>query len=149
MPKRVVVDANVLVKWFVPEDYSDLATVIMNDHLYGVVTIVAPSYAILEFTNTLRKYVVKGILSESDAINALRLLKKMEVEYVPITFDVVEEALSYAFEKGITVYDAYYILLAKKYDAKMYTADEKLLKRIGREEESVKHIKDYTSDRLI
>ena len=145
MPKRVVIDANVLVKWFIPEDYSDFATMIMHDHLYGRVTVIAPSYAILEFANTLRKYVVRGILSESDAISAFKLLEKMEVEYVPITFDVVREALSYAFEKGITVYDACYVLLAKKYGVEMYTADEKLLKRLREKEENVKHINDYTS----
>lgn len=59
----------------------------MNDHLHGVVTAVAPSYAILEFTNTLRKYVTRKLLSKKDAVDALKLLEEVEVKFIPITFD--------------------------------------------------------------
>gem|GEM_PF-4942127 len=50
----------------------------MNDHLHGVVTAVAPSYAILEFANTLRKHVARKLLSRSDVIGALKLLERMK-----------------------------------------------------------------------
>lgn len=148
MPKRVVVDANILVKWFIPEDYSEHAAALMNDHLHGVVTAVAPSYAILEFANTLRKYVARKLLSRSDAIDALKLLEKIEVEFISITFDFLREALKYAIKKSVTVYDAYYILLAKKYGAEMFTADEKLLRKLADKERNLKHIKNYPCNHL-
>ncbi|RLE44945.1 VapC toxin family PIN domain ribonuclease [Candidatus Woesearchaeota archaeon] len=143
MPKRVVADANVLVKWFVPEEYSDSAELLMNDHLHGIVTVTAPLYALLEFTNTLRKYVIRGLLSKDMVIRALKLLEEVDIEYVSMTFDTLREAFSYALEKGVTVYDACYILLARNYGVNMYTADEKLLGKLANEEENVKHIKEY------
>jgi len=120
----------------------------MNDHLHGVVTAVAPSYAILEFANTLRKYVARKLLSRSDAIDALKLLEKIEVEFISITFDFLREALKYAIKKSVTVYDAYYILLAKKYGAEMFTADEKLLRKLADKERNLKHIKNYPCNHL-
>ncbi len=42
--------------------YSDCAKKIRDDHIRGYVNVVAPAYAFLEFSNTLRKYVNRGIL---------------------------------------------------------------------------------------
>jgi len=145
MPRRVVVDANILVKRFVPEDYSDSAAAILRDHLLGRVTAAVPSYAVIEFASALRKYVARGLLSEGDAVSAIRLLERVGVEYAPVTFDVVREALGYALKRGVTVYDACYVLLAKRYGTKVYTADEKLLRRL-KGEGSVEHVRNYGSE---
>ncbi len=59
---RVVVDSNVLIKWFISEKYSDCAKKIRDDHIRGYVNVVVPAYALLEFSNTLRKYVNRGSL---------------------------------------------------------------------------------------
>ncbi|RLB80298.1 MAG: VapC toxin family PIN domain ribonuclease, partial [Deltaproteobacteria bacterium] len=131
MPRRVVADACVLVKWFVPEDFSEEALRLMGDHLRGVVSVVAPSFAVLEFVNALRKYVVRSVLSEDDVREAVRLLERAEVEYVSVGFDVLREALECALEWGVTVYDACYIVLARRFGVEVYTADEKLLRGPG------------------
>jgi len=55
--------------------------------------------------------------------------------------EAIIEALKYSMEKQITVYDAYYIITAHKLNTHIYTADEKLLRKIGGEE--IRHIADY------
>ena len=145
--KKVVVDSNVLVKWFIPEDYSEQAAVLRDDHLYGRVTVIAPTYAALEFSNSLRKYIARGLIKKPTALKALDLLRKAEVEFTNISLDSVSESLRYSIEKNVTVYDAYYIVLARKHSTRMYTADEKLLRNLKGKENCVRHIADYVKNR--
>ncbi len=136
--ERVVVDSNVLVKWFIPEDYSEYARLLRNDHLLGCVEAVAPTYALLEFYNTLRKYYAKGILDKEKVYKIVGLLHEAKITLVDIERDTLDQALEYSLQNHITVYDAYYIVLAHNLDTVVYTADEKLLKRLGKREPRLK-----------
>ena len=40
----------------------------------GRIEVAAPKYALLEFCNALRKYVIRAIMNEEDALKALNLL---------------------------------------------------------------------------
>lgn len=148
MPKIVIADANVLVKWFVPEKYSRQAQALLEDHLKGRIQVVCPAYSLLEFANTMRKYTARNILTAEKAARAMLLLEEAEVIYQPITPDNTTKALSYAMDNGVTVYDAYYIVLASRYNTYFYTADEKLLRKLKSVETRAKHIKDYPSKNL-
>ena len=143
----IIADSNIIVKWFIPEEYSEYAVVLRDDHLYGRVNVIAPVYAILEFTNSMRKYVIQGILDKDNAIKALEYLGKASVTYVDIEFDLVREALKYAIENHVTAYDSYYIVLARKHNTVVYTADVKLLDRLKGRESHIKHIIEYVKDR--
>jgi len=145
--RKVVADSNVLVKWFIPEDYSREACVLRDDHLYGRVHVIAPAYAALEFANSLRKYVARGMIKESAAFKALDLLRKAEVEFINISLDLVSESLKYSIRKNVTVYDASYIVLARKHNTRVYTADEKLLRNLEGRENCIRHVVDYVKDR--
>ena len=150
MDKPVVVaDSNVLVKWYIPEKYSEEAIIMRNDFIYDRIKVIAPIYALLEYANTLRKYAIRGLIRKEDAYEALNLLIDTGVEYVDITPSYVYEALRYSIENNVTVYDAYYIVLAKKNNAYMYTADEKLLSKVKGEELRIRHVRDYVKDRTI
>ncbi len=150
MDKPVVVaDSNVLVKWYIPEKYSEEAIIMRNDFIYDRIKVIAPIYALLEYANTLRKYTIRGLIRKEDAYEALNLLVDTGVEYVDITPSYVYEALRYSIENNVTVYDAYYIVLAKKNNAYMYTADEKLLSKVKGKELRIRHVRDYVKDRTI
>ncbi len=150
MDKPVVVaDSNVLVKWYIPEKYSEEAIIMRNDFIYDRIKVIAPIYALLEYANTLRKYAIRGLIRKEDAYEALNLLIDTGVEYVDITPSYVYEALRYSIENNVTVYDAYYIVLAKKNNAYMYTADEKLLSKVKGKELRIRHVRDYVKDRTI
>ena len=51
----------------------------------------------------------------------------------------MDEALRYGVENQVTVYDAYYIILARKHDTLLYTADEKILRKLGGGEPRIRH----------
>ena len=141
---RVVVDSNVLVKWFIPEKYSDCAKKIRDDHIRGYVNVAVPAYALLEFSNTLRKYVNRGILAPAEATLALNLLFESKVMFVEITDERLTKALEYGMRNHVTVYDACYLIIAQELNTEFYTADEKLLRKLtSLKEHRARHVCDY------
>ncbi len=143
----VIVDSNVIVKWFIPEKYSQEAILLRDDYLYGRIRVIAPIYALLEYTNTLRKYVVRKILAKDHVVEAYNLIVEVGIEYEDITSEDTRQALLYSLTNNTTIYDAYYVILAKKYNTVMYTADEKLLATLSDKESRVRHIEKYPIDR--
>ena len=144
--KPVVVDASVVVKWLVSEDYSREASKLRDDHLEGRVEANAPDLLLLETASAFRKYAARGLISEGDALEALSLIGETELRLHSIDRQLALEALRLSLELGVTVYDAAYIALALKLKAPMYTADEALL--ANKQVTSlglVTHVKDYPS----
>ncbi|MDK2384343.1 MAG: type II toxin-antitoxin system VapC family toxin [Candidatus Korarchaeota archaeon] len=141
--KRIVVDSNILVKWFIPEDYHEEAKALLEDHLYGRVEVVIPRYAVFEFANVLRKYRVRGIIGERDMREAFDLLAESAPVMIEENEELVRKALDYSLERGLTVYDAYYMVLARELGAILYTADERVVRQLVGEESSLKHISEY------
>ena len=141
--ERVVADANVLVKWFVEEEYTEQALNLRADHIAGCVEIVAPAHALLEVADALRKYAARGILAASDVVEAVETLLGFGIEFAAIDRQGVLEAVKYSLERGVTAYDAYYIVLAHRLGAPFYTADRKLLDRVKEHESVARHIGAY------
>ncbi|MEM0011159.1 MAG: type II toxin-antitoxin system VapC family toxin, partial [Candidatus Bathyarchaeia archaeon] len=61
MGDKVVADASVIVKWIIPEDYTEDALRLRDDFLDGKIDIHAPSIILLEVANALRKYYLRGL----------------------------------------------------------------------------------------
>ena len=59
----------------------------------------------------------------------------------PLTGKLAERTVEIAMEKDITIYDASYVALAKEQKAKLYTADEKLIRKVNLD--FVKHISEF------
>jgi predicted nucleic acid-binding protein len=118
---RVVVDASVAVKWFVPEELA------ANAH-----RLLAPEYELLapdllwaELGNVLWK---KCRRQEFDPRTARRLLR--DFSRVPIEYHAsepwTESALDLAIRHGVTVYDGLYLALAAGNGCRVVTADRRL-----------------------
>ena len=142
--RHVVADASVVVKWVIPETYSDEASRLRDDHLSGEVAVHAPDLIFLEVASALRKYVTRGLISENQAKEALLLIGDAEIHLEHIDSELARSALELSLNLGVTVYDAAYIAIALRLSAPLYTSDEKLLlnskvKGLG----IVRHIRDY------
>ncbi len=143
-PRLVVVDASVAVKWVIPEDYSEEALALLRDHLEGRVEAHSPALILLEAASALRRYVVRGVLSPGQALEALQLIAESEPVLEEVDKTLSEEALRMSLDLGVTVYDAAYLALASRLRATFYTADEKLLSNPKvREPGIARHIAEY------
>lgn len=140
---EVVVDSSVLLKWFIPEDYHEEAKALLRDHLLGRVTAASPAFALLEFANALRKYVVRGLIDTDTAEKILGLLAESPPRLLPEDPESAGRALSYALENGVTVYDARYVVAARDLGTVLYTTDERLLRSLRGRKAPVAHVAEY------
>ncbi|MBS7635520.1 type II toxin-antitoxin system VapC family toxin [Candidatus Bathyarchaeota archaeon] len=144
MKDKVVADASVIVKWVMPEDYTENALRLRDDFLDGRVDIHAPSILLLEVATALRKYYLKGFIGKDTAERALGLIASSEIRLHEIDIDMTLKSLRMSLDYNITVYDAAYIVLASRLSATVYTADDRLLSNQKMLElEIVKHIREY------
>lgn len=120
-----VLDASVVLKWFLSEKESKKALQLRNDAFNHKLTLHTTELLFFETSNVLR-------------LKTIPLPDKQEVMYdlyaTPFTihtFGVVlmEASLELAQEYDITVYDASYIALAKQCDSTFLTSDKKLKER--------------------
>ena len=122
-----VVDASVAVKWVVPEALSEHA-----DRLLGSdEDLMAPELMLIEAANALWKKQHRRELSPSEALNALEIVLESGVVTFPMR-PLMSRALAIAGRLGHPVYDCVYIALAERQRATLVTADERMLRRLGR-----------------
>lgn len=147
MSDRIVADASVVVKWIIPEDYTEDALRLRDDFLDGKVDVHAPSILLLEIASALRKYYLRGFIDRDRAERALKLIASSEIKLHEIDLEVALKSLKMSLDYDVTVYDATYIALALSLNATMYTADDRLLTNQKiLELKVVKHIREYRGE---
>jgi len=120
-----VVDASVVIKWFVPEIYSEEARRLLRaDHQYF-----APDLLYAETSNAIWKKVRRGELSSDQGRRLVADLESIAIDTVP-TRALANDAYTLAIATGCSVYDCMYLALGVRLDTKMITADERLVARL-------------------
>ena len=134
--KKVVTDASVIVKWFVEEEYSREARLLREAYAAGTVDIAVPSLLPFEVLNTL-KY--SGGFGEEELKEVSTVLDDFQFTTHELTEELARNSIEIAMRKGVTIYDASYVALAKLLKTTAYTADTKLIRKINNPT-LVKHI---------
>jgi predicted nucleic acid-binding protein len=122
-----VLDSSVVIKWFSEEEDTSIALQFREQYTKGLVTIAVPDLIVYEIANALR---YNKNLNEKDVKDSIGSIMSMDLDIVVPTKNVVESAISTALEHDVTVYDAYFIALAKALKYTFVTADEKLYQKI-------------------
>jgi len=136
---NLVIDASVLIKFYVPEILSAEAGHLLARMQRGEVALRAPDLLYAETGNILWKKQRLGELTPSDveeiaeAIISLPLNIETSKSLLPLALDV---GMMY----GITVYDAIYISTAMVHEIRMVTADRKLVDTLAKTD-----LKEYVS----
>jgi predicted nucleic acid-binding protein len=117
----LVIDANVAVKWVLPEADSHLALALRSKSALFA----APSLLIEEVGNVAWQRARRGELSHDQAIDFVRVTTGLVPLIVPVT-DLYEDALRLAIDLDHPIYDCFYIALAIRNQAPLATADRKL-----------------------
>ncbi|MEM2759656.1 MAG: type II toxin-antitoxin system VapC family toxin [Nitrososphaerales archaeon] len=119
----VLLDASVVVKWFVREEYSEKALEIRRSYLARRINIACPQILPFEVLNALRYNPEFG---EEQLNIASVALQKYQFRLYPILGEIAHLCVENALKFGISIYDASYLSLAEHLDSKCYTADERL-----------------------
>ena len=140
--ENLVVDASVIVKWYVMEEHREQALKLRDDFVEGKLTLTAPSLMPYEVLNAVKR--AKKDISIETLGTVIESLTFYGIILHELRGELARLTVKTAIENGVTVYDAAYIALAKLSGTILYTADEKLkesLKNVY--QEYVVHIKDY------
>lgn len=123
--RELVVDASIAVKWLNPHELlADKANLIRDDYERGMVSFIVPIFWEYEVANGLNKAVARGELSEEEGREAMALLLALPArkESLPSPQESYELARKYQR----SVYDSWYVHLAKMNGCEFWTADRKL-----------------------
>jgi predicted nucleic acid-binding protein len=123
----IVVDASIVLKWFIPEIDSERAAAVLNHGDQFVV----PDLLFAEVANALRVKMRRGELGGREARAILKALHTVPFVVEP-SLSHIQPALDIAAEAGITVYDALYIAVAVASKAAFATSDRRLLRAAAR-----------------
>lgn len=116
-----VVDASVVIKWFVPEIHSDAARRLLEGpHEY-----VAPDLLFAETANTIWKKVRRNELAADEGQRLVADIGRVAVETISCRA-LAEDASAVASATRQTVYDCMYVALALRLNTRSITADERL-----------------------
>ncbi len=118
--KKIVVDASVALKWFVPEIHSAAAARLLEQEII----LCAPDLIGPEFGNILWKKMRRSEITRDEADEILRAFTGL-----PLDIRQSSALLGAAFVIGVefdrTIYDSLYLALAVAEDCVMVTADAK------------------------
>jgi len=121
---KLVLDASVVVKWFVQEDGTE-AAIRLVDHAPDLV---APDLSRLEVANTLWRKFRRREIDRIDVEDSLQTLERGVPKLVP-TADHVAAAQAIMLDLDHPIYDCLYLALAEAADAKLVTDDRRLQMR--------------------
>ncbi len=128
---QYVVDANVVVKWLLPEPDSDKADSLLDGYRQHGMRLIAPDIVVAEVGNALwqRCDRLKDI-SPGEAASAYTDFLDLDLP-VHACNTLSEQALSISIAESHPIYDTLYISLAMKRGWEFVTADEKLVNKLG------------------
>ena len=118
----LVVDASVCVKWFIPEHLWQPASSLLDERY----DLHAPDLLFPEVGNVLWKKCLRKELTPTEVLEIVGALKR--VPFLTHTADpLIEAAVAIALKHNRSVYDSLYLALAFQLDARMVTADLRLV----------------------
>jgi predicted nucleic acid-binding protein len=131
----LVVDASVVVKWFVPEVYSEAAKRLLdrpNDYF-------APDLLFAETGNAIWKKIRRRDLTVEEGKRLVSDISRIAVETISCR-TLAEDAHALAVAAGRPVYDAMYVALAVRLNTRMITADDRLETALSAIPELASHV---------
>jgi len=124
---RVIVDASVVVKWYITEKHSTEALELRKQFVEGQIELYAPDLLPYEVLNAL-KY--SQLFNPKELELAIASLEEYGIVQIPLNGAYARHVVRIANTYDISIYDAAYIGLLEVLDAKVYTADKHLLEKL-------------------
>jgi len=126
--KTIVIDASVATRWFVKEEWTDVALQIRDEYYKGSIDIVAPYLIVYEISNALR---YSPDLGMKDVLDSMIAFRDMQLDLLMLDDDLAKRSIETAFTRNITVYDSTYVSLAEHLNVKLITGDKELHTKMG------------------
>jgi predicted nucleic acid-binding protein len=121
----VVLDASVVVKWFIDEQESEAARGVLASGR----RLLAPELLIAEVGNAAWRRARLGEIPLEQAVATAEQVGRSPIEFRPLAA-LARRAIEMAASLDHPIYDCFYLALAEQLDAMLVTADDRLLSRL-------------------
>lgn len=125
-----VVDASVVLKWFLPESDGAAADFLLEQFLNNEVELLAPELILIEIASALwKRALLRKELSGAEAALIYQDFLTLPLSFVPSS-ELASAALQFALKHQHSVYDALYCALALERRCDFVTADRVLANKL-------------------
>jgi predicted nucleic acid-binding protein len=125
---NVVVDASVVLKWFVVEEDSRSAILVRTEH-----DVAAPDFLLIECRNALLNKVRRRELEPAQAEDAESGLDEIALGIAILpSSPLLRDAFAIALDLGEPIYDCIYLAAAIATNRKLITADERFAAKVSK-----------------
>ena len=136
---EIVIDANVVVKWFIEENDSDKARFLRDKFIEGKIELIIPTLLYFEVLNALK---FSQLFDPSELDNAGESLENYGFKVITVKNEIREHMIKVAVDYDMSIYDASYLGLSIVLGKTFCTADEKIIKKLpSRLKKHVKSLK--------
>ena len=126
----VVVDASVSVWQVLGSPFADKIDTLWKSWVQEGIKVCAPQLWLNEVTSAIHKVCMKKQVSEKNAREALEAVLSLGIELYDQDIDLCRKAFDWATKLNhLAAYDSFYVALAQRLNAELWTADESLYKR--------------------
>ena len=125
--QKKIIDASIVVKWFIEEPDSNVAMNLRSEHITGNVLLIAPDLIFLEVLNVLR-YKKQNQKQLNEVTN---LLYNIQLHIEHTNGFLLDKAVELALKYDLSIYDALYAAVAQMHGCPLVTEDKKLGKLPG------------------
>jgi predicted nucleic acid-binding protein len=126
---NLLLDTSVVMKWFVSEEKSQRAWQIQTDYLNGRCDLSVPELLLYEVANALK--FTSSLLTGEKIKEKIESLIKLKINIYPFDYGILLLSVDLAVERDLTIYDAYFLTLARETESIFITSDEKLYNKVG------------------
>jgi predicted nucleic acid-binding protein len=135
-----VIDASVVIKWFLPEENSGYADGLLDGFLNNKFDLIAPDLVLIEVASVLRKKVtLQKQIATGEASAIFQEMLTLPVS-LRSSASLVDSAFRMALQHDHSVYDMLYCALAIDHKADFVTADQILVNKLGSAMPFVRHV---------
>jgi predicted nucleic acid-binding protein len=119
----MIVDANVVLRAYFPDEEQGKAQALIRDHVSGRVELIAPTLLVYEFTNAVVQAVRRRRITAEDGEAILGSFDGLAIQLEPVSW---QQMLPLAHRFDRSAYDAAYLALAEAKQLPLVTGDLRL-----------------------
>ncbi len=127
MPETFVLDCSVAAKWVLPEPGRPSALRLLDRHVAGEISLIAPDLLLMEVASLLSKRHRRQQISAVQAREAFRLMREFAPDLLE-TQPRLGRALDLSLRYQMSLWDCVYLALAIERDCRFLTADQRLFR---------------------
>ena len=136
----MIVDVNVLLAAFFPDEQQPQAQALIRDHVSGRVQLVAPTLLVYEFTNAVVQAIRRGRISDDDGNGILAAFDGLGIVMQPVSWPQIVP-LARRFDRS--AYDAAYLALAEARGELLVTGDLRMYNAVRDHLDWVRWIEEW------